>query len=107
MGFRERHSAFLAYLHRCEVLDERVGGLLEALARLIEGLSIRDRIPQIEVAGGDEVISLNFRVLAAPSEADLVELRAFGAQHGLMLYLQPGGLDSVQWLDPASLSAAE
>jgi 23S rRNA (uracil1939-C5)-methyltransferase len=105
VGFRERHSAFLADIHRCEVLDERVGGLLEGLARLIEGLSIRDRIPQIEVAGGDAVIGLNFRVLASPSAADLAQLRAFGEQHSLMLYLQPGGLDSVQGLDPASLTS--
>lgn len=106
VGFRERHSAFLADLHRCEVLDERVGGLLEALAQLIEALSIRDRIPQIEVAGGDEVIGLNFRVLIPPSATDLVQLQAFGDRHGLALYLQSGGPDSVRPLraEPLELS---
>lgn len=100
VGFRERHSAFLADLRRCEVLDERVGGLLEELARLIEGLSIRDRIPQIEVAGGDAVMSLNVRVLAPPSETDRERLRAFGERHGLALYLQPGGPESIRPLEP-------
>ncbi len=33
VGFRERHSPYIADLRRCEVLDERVGGLLEELAR--------------------------------------------------------------------------
>jgi len=110
VGFRERSGAFIADLQRCEVLDERVGGLLEELARLIETLSIRDRLPQIEVAGGDERMSLNLRVLTPPNDADLAALRAFGQRHGLVLYLQPGGPDSVQLLgaDPeAPLASAE
>ncbi|MFZ1827454.1 MAG: 23S rRNA (uracil(1939)-C(5))-methyltransferase RlmD [Candidatus Competibacteraceae bacterium] len=99
VGFRERHSPYIADLQRCEVLDERIGGLLEALAALIDGLSIRDRLPQIEVAGGDAVLGLNFRVLTPPSEADLVQLQAFGERHGFALYLQPGGPDSVRLLE--------
>lgn len=98
VGFRERRSALIADLRRCEVLDERIGGLLETLAGLIETLSIRDRIPQIEVAGGDDVMGLNFRVLAPPSAADLAVLHEFGERHGLTLYLQPGGPDSVRTL---------
>ncbi|MCB1821712.1 MAG: 23S rRNA (uracil(1939)-C(5))-methyltransferase RlmD [Candidatus Competibacteraceae bacterium] len=100
VGFRERRSPYIADLRRCEVLDERVGGLLEELATLIDGLSIRDRLPQIEIAGGDEVMGLNLRVLTPPSEADLARLRAFGAQHDFAFYLQPGGADSVQPLSP-------
>ncbi|MFO1421818.1 MAG: 23S rRNA (uracil(1939)-C(5))-methyltransferase RlmD [Candidatus Competibacteraceae bacterium] len=100
VGFRERRGSFIADLRRCEVLDERVGGLLEELARLIETLSIRDRLPQIEVAGGDAVMGLNFRVLAPPGAADLATLRAFGARHGFVLYLQSGGPDSVRLLAP-------
>ena len=112
VGFRERRGPYLADLRRCEILDERVGGLLEELARLVETLSIRDRLPQIEVAGGDAVMSLNLRVLAPPSEADLAQLRSFGERHGLALYLQPGGVDSVRALDdspspPASLPPGE
>ena len=99
VGFRERRGPYLADLRRCEILDERVGGLLEELARLVETLSIRDRLPQIEVAGGDAVMSLNLRVLAPPSAADLAQLRSFGERHGLVLYLQPGGVDSVQPLE--------
>jgi len=99
VGFRERHSPYVADLRRCEVLDERIGGLLEELATLIDGLSIRDRLPQIEVAGGDTMMGLNFRVLAPPNTADLAQLQAFGERHSFTLYLQPGGPDSVQLLD--------
>ena len=98
VGFRERRSPYIADLRRCEVLDERIGGLLEELAALINGLSIRDRLPQIEVAGGDGMIGLNFRVLTPPSAADLAQLQAFGERQNFALYLQPGGPDSVQWL---------
>ena len=102
MGFRERHSSHVADLKRCEVLDGRVGGLLEELARLVESLSLRERLPQIEVACGDTVAALNLRVLAPPSESDLRSLRAFGERYGLALYLQPGGPDSVRPLDAAA-----
>jgi len=98
VGFRERHGPYIADVRRCEVLDERVGGLLEELAHLVESLSIRDRLPQIEVAGGDAALGLSFRVLAPPSAADVSRLRAFGERHGFALYLQPGGPDSLEGL---------
>ncbi|MBK8183589.1 MAG: TRAM domain-containing protein [Candidatus Competibacteraceae bacterium] len=104
VGFHERHSAYIADIRRCEVLDQRIGGLLEELARLIETLSIRDRLPQIEVAGGDTLMSLSFRVLASPSATDLAQLRAFSEHHGLLLYLQPDGPASVRPLaEPRAL----
>ncbi len=39
------------------------------------------------------------RVMDPPSESDLETLRAFEREHGLRLYLQPKGLDSVRRLD--------
>lgn len=100
VGFRERHSAYLADVRRCEVLDPRIGGLLEPLSGLVESLSIREQIPQIEVAGGDAVLALSVRVLAVPSEADLAKLRAFSQQYGVTFYLQTGGPDSLLPLQP-------
>ncbi|HRE53157.1 MAG TPA: 23S rRNA (uracil(1939)-C(5))-methyltransferase RlmD [Candidatus Competibacter sp.] len=102
VGFRERHSPYLADLRRCEVLDERVGKLLDELARLVESLSVRERLPQIEIAGGDSMMALSFRVLTPPDESDLARLRAFGERHGLTVYLQSGGPDSVRPLDEAA-----
>jgi 23S rRNA (uracil1939-C5)-methyltransferase len=96
VGFRERGSSFIADLGRCEVLQPAVGERLEALARLIEGLSIRERVPQIEVAQGDGSIVLVFRVLDPPSAADCERLLAFAAETGLHIYLQEGGVDSVR-----------
>ncbi len=47
----------------------------------------------------DNAVALVMRVMAPPSEQDLATLRAFEAEHGLRLYLQPAGLDSVRRLD--------
>lgn len=96
VGFRERGSSFIADLSRCDVLHPEVGERLEALADLVAALSIRDRVAQIEMAQGDGPVVLIFRVLDTPTDEDLQRLRTFGAHTGLHLYLQPGGLETVE-----------
>jgi 23S rRNA (uracil1939-C5)-methyltransferase len=95
VGFRERGSAFVADLARCDVLRPEVGERLPQLAALVESLSIRERVAQIEVAQGDGPTVLIFRVLDPPTEADHARFLAFAAETGLHVYLQPGGADSV------------
>ncbi len=102
VGFRERSSPFVADVKRCHVLAQPVGGMVEALAQMIGELSIRERLPQVEVAVGEGVTALVLRVLDAPQPADLERLRAFAAAHGVQIHLQPGGLDSVAPLEPAA-----
>ena len=99
VGFRERGSSFIADVQRCEVLHPAVGGRLEDLARLIEGLSIRERLPQIEVAQGDGPVVLVFRVLDPPSAADCDRLLSFAAETGFHIYLQEGGVETVRPLE--------
>jgi len=99
VGFRERLAPFIADVQHCDVLTPPVGDLITPLAELIMTLGIRERVPQIEVAVADNAVALVFRVLAPPSADDLERLRAFRAVHGLRIYLQPGGLDSVHELD--------
>src|SRR5690606_14294074 len=43
----------------------------------------------------DNATALVFRVLAAPSPGDVEALAAFGAAHGVRMYLQPGGLQTI------------
>ena len=95
VGFRERTSHLIACLEHCEVLAAPVGGLLTPLAALIGQLSIREQLPQIEVAVGEQAAALVLRVLQSPSAEDLGLLRTFEQQHGVRFYLQTGGLDSV------------
>ncbi len=102
VGFRERGSGFIADLSSCRVLHPKVGELITPLSALIDGFSIRDKLPQIEMAMGDETCVLIFRMLAPPSEEDLVRLRDFGQQHDIHVYLQEGGPDTVRPLSGAA-----
>lgn len=96
VGFRERRNRFLADLRRCEVLHPQVGTRLEALAATIETLSIRDQVPQIEMAMGDGPCVLVFRVMQTPKPEDEVRLLELGRREGFHLYLQDGGVDSIR-----------
>ncbi|MGH8505623.1 MAG: 23S rRNA (uracil(1939)-C(5))-methyltransferase RlmD [Stenotrophobium sp.] len=99
VGFRERESRYLAVLESCQVLDRRVGLKLRELAGLIESLSIRAQIPQIEVAAADHV-ALVLRVLATPSPADIAALEQFARQQDFEIYLQSGGPETIAPLSP-------
>ncbi|MCP5328767.1 MAG: 23S rRNA (uracil(1939)-C(5))-methyltransferase RlmD [Steroidobacteraceae bacterium] len=100
VGFRERQKPYVAALARCEILAAPVGTLIEPLGQLLTGMAAREAIPQIEVAVGDAATALVFRVLAALPPGDLEALRGFERQHGVHVFLQPGGLDTVQPLTP-------
>ena len=56
VGFRERRHPYLAEIDSCIVMHPIVGTKLIALGEMIAGLTIRDKIPQIEVAIGDEQV---------------------------------------------------
>ncbi|HXW74322.1 MAG TPA: 23S rRNA (uracil(1939)-C(5))-methyltransferase RlmD [Steroidobacteraceae bacterium] len=95
VGFRERAAPYVAQLVHCEVLAPPAGALIAPLAAMLTELSIREQLPQIEVAVADNATALTLRVLAPPTPADVARLAAFAAAHGVRLYLQPGGLDTV------------
>ncbi len=101
VGFRERFAPYVAAIDRCEVLAPPADALIAPLSALLTKLSIRDRVPQVEVAVADNAVALVLRVLAAPSDADLMKLREFELAYGARLYLQPGGVDSVERLTGA------
>lgn len=95
VGFRERRHQYLAEIDRCLVLHPSVGTRLSTLSELIADLSIRDKIPQIEVAIGDRQCVLAIRVLEPPNAEDIEKLRTFGREHDITLCLQPKGPDSI------------
>jgi 23S rRNA (uracil1939-C5)-methyltransferase len=95
-GFRERQKHYLADIRRCEILIARFATLPQDLAALVATLSVRDKIPQVEVAAGDERAAFVFRVLQPPSPDDLGALERFGAQYGVQIHLQTGGLDTIR-----------
>jgi len=99
VGFRERRHPYLAEIDNCMVMHPSVGEKLIDLSEMISGLSIREKVPQIEVAIGDEQCVLAVRVMEPPTEADKEKMRAFAGEHGVSICLQPKGPDSIVPLD--------
>src|SRR5271169_101869 len=100
VGFHERRSSYVADMASCLVVPPRISALLPELRLLVARLSIRDRLPQIELAigedGGEPVDAMVLRILAPLADADRHELSAFADLHGVQLYLQPAGPASVR-----------
>ena len=103
VGFREKAAPFIADIESCVVLDPIVGERLMDLRQLINGLSIPDRIPQIEVAIGDTSAALVFRHLESFSVADISAFTEFQNSTGIGVYLQPGGEHTVHRLNDATI----
>lgn len=99
VGFRERRHPYLAEIDSCKVMHPLVGENLLALGEMIAKLSIKDKIPQIEVAIGDKACVLAFRVLEPPTVDDKQVLRDFARQANISICLQPKGPDSIVPLD--------
>ncbi|QSN60194.1 23S rRNA (uracil(1939)-C(5))-methyltransferase RlmD [Caballeronia sp. M1242] len=95
VGFHERKSSYVADMTSCEVLPPHVSAMLVPLRHLVAGLSIRDRMPQIELAVGSDVTALVLRILEPLTEADEALLRAFADEHNVQFWLQPKGPDTV------------
>lgn len=104
VGFHERRSSYVADMDSCEVLPPEVSALLPLFRTLVSGLSIPDRLPQIEVAMGEQegrkLLVLVFRILETLTADDEAALRRFADDHGVVIYLQPSGPDSVHLFYP-------
>jgi 23S rRNA (uracil1939-C5)-methyltransferase len=96
IGFRERQGHLITDTQQCEVLIPAVGKRLVEFAKLISALSIRDKIPQVEVAAGDNVCAVIIRHLLDFSSQDLLKIEEFGRIHQLQIYLQRAGIDSIR-----------
>jgi 23S rRNA (uracil1939-C5)-methyltransferase len=102
VGFHERRTHFVVDMDSCVVLPHSVSELITPLREMLSTLALAARIPQIDVAVGDNRVALSLRVLDPVSEADHATLRAFAARHDVDIYLQPGGPATLHPLDPAS-----
>ncbi|MFN5049741.1 23S rRNA (uracil(1939)-C(5))-methyltransferase RlmD [Roseateles sp.] len=104
IGFHERKSRYVADMQVCKVVPASVSDLLMPLRELIASMEERDRLPQIELAMGDNgeatVMALVLRHLNPLPEGDKAKLRAFAAAHPMVQWwLQPKGPDTVHLLD--------
>ena len=107
VGFRERKSSFVTVMSRCEVLHPSLGDNLEVLSECIEALSIKEHVPQIEVAIAEQDTILILRHLQPLNDNDQKVLDEFAQKLSITWYLQSGGLETIKPLnDPALLTYA-
>lgn len=100
VGFREKRNSFIAQLRTCEVLIPDVGHRLSELRTLMHSLESRSRMPQIELAAGDDDVALIIRHLDPLPEADQQALVGFCQNLGWHCYLQPGNESTVHRVWP-------
>ncbi|MDN6318526.1 MAG: 23S rRNA (uracil(1939)-C(5))-methyltransferase RlmD [Marinobacter sp.] len=102
VGFREKRNSFLADIDRCVVLDPRIGERIVPLRELLHSMDAYARIPQVEVACGDDAAAMVFRNMDDLSASDREKLITFGQTHDLHIYLQPKGPNTVHRIWPES-----
>ncbi|MEQ9545909.1 MAG: 23S rRNA (uracil(1939)-C(5))-methyltransferase RlmD [Marinobacter sp.] len=100
VGFREKRNSFLTDIDRCVVMDPRIGERITPLRDMLYKLDAFNRIPQVEIACGDDVAVMVFRNMDTLSDSDRASLIAFGQAHDLHIYLQPKGPDTVHRIWP-------
>lgn len=100
VGFHEKHGRYIADMQNCEILPPKIAGLLPLLGKLIEGLTVRDALPQIEVAIGEQVDVLVLRILRALSPGDEEALKQFADTHKVQFWLQTKGPESATPFHP-------
>ena len=101
VGFREKRSSYIADMRECPVLPPNVSALIVPLRALVEALSVRARVPQIELAAGDAATVLVFRHLDPLTAEDRALLVKFAEDHSVDVWLQPGGPATAQPFHPA------
>jgi 23S rRNA (uracil1939-C5)-methyltransferase len=106
VGFHEKRSSYVADMLSCPILPPAISDLLPRLRELVAALSVRDRLPQIEVAAGDAVTVLVLRILAPLSATDEEMLRRFADDHAVSIWLQTGGPDTAVAFHPRETSLA-
>jgi len=105
VGFRERDPRFVADLTECHTIHPQIAACLPALSALLDGLSVRAEVPQIEFIAGERQgdfsgMALVLRHLKPLAPADVQALVEFVRERALALFLQPGGVESVHLVWP-------
>lgn len=95
LGFRRKNRSYLLDLDACPVLEPRLHNLLAPLHRLVSGLSIRQRLPQIEMSYSEQEVAIVLRHLLPFSPRDIGYLSDFAKTYQLLVFTQSRGPESV------------
>ena len=107
VGFHERKSSFVADTNSCEVLPAHVARLIPELREMFTAMRLRDRLPQLELAVGEDVTVFVLRNLEPVPEEDAARLRAFADKHGIQWWLQPKGPETAHPFYPMEAAALD
>jgi 23S rRNA (uracil1939-C5)-methyltransferase len=95
VGFREQNGKYVADMQHCEILTPKIASLLPLLGELNEKFTVRDILPQIEVAIGEHVDVLVLRILAALTPSDEALIKEFADKHQVQFWTQTKGPETV------------
>jgi len=112
VGFNEKSTRFVADMNSCEVLVPEVSALIEPLQHLILQLSLKDKIPQIELAVGEAVegkpvIVLILRIMGPLTAQDEALLKSFADAHAVQVWTQSKGPDTIKPFYPLGGAALQ
>ncbi len=100
VGFHEPQNRYVSDMTSCEVLPPQWSALLPYLRQLVMDLSIRDRIPQIELAMGSQsetsITAMVIRILLPLTADDETILIEFAKKHQVWIWTQTHGPESVK-----------
>jgi 23S rRNA (uracil1939-C5)-methyltransferase len=106
VGFHERKSSFVADTHVCHILPPEISALIDPLRDMFYKFETRDRIPQLELAVGEDVTVFVLRNLVPIPEHDAALMRAFADQHkhlNIQWWLQPKGPETAHPFYPLDM----
>jgi 23S rRNA (uracil1939-C5)-methyltransferase len=107
VGFHERRSSFVADTTSCEVLPPAVSALIPELREMFTSMELRERMPQLELAVGEDVTIFVLRNLEPIPDGDAAKLRAFADRHGIQWWLQPKGPETAHPFHPLEAPALD
>ncbi len=102
VGFKEKSTHFVADLQSCKVLVLEVSDLIIPMQQMVANLSIREELPQIELAVGEPVSSdrpvivLILRIMQALSSEDELVLKNFADANAVQIWTQTKGPDTIK-----------
>lgn len=100
VGFHEKRSSFVADMQSCEVMPPRISALIGPLRELIGSISLRERLPQVEVSLGEAVDVLVLRIMDPLTDQDKSLLKAFADKHTVQFFLQTKGPETAYLFYP-------
>jgi 23S rRNA (uracil1939-C5)-methyltransferase len=101
IGFREKKGRYLADIEICPILDKSIGKKIPLIREFLLRLDGYLCIPQLEIAVGDTQTAIIIRHIEPLSARDLDLIEQFAKSEDYHIYLQPGGIETVQSFFPA------